>query len=145
MSVPAKGLTLGGVSAIIESRILTDEVRIYIPGAVHVDPDTLKETRDPDVVVWEGPGAVLPDRSPDVTLHLADQRYTPIGAAGRYRLLTPVSAPTAVPQQHRVTVLTGKDPDIVGRTWTVLGVERSTHPVVRTTWLGYETTNNGGS
>ncbi|MFF3976959.1 DUF6093 family protein [Streptomyces sp. NPDC001828] len=138
------GLALAAVTAIIEAKVLVDRVRIYIPGAVHVDPDTMKEVHDPDVVLWEGPGALLPDRNPDITLHLADQQFTPVGAAGRYKLLTPVSAPTATPQ-HRVTVLAGRDPDAAGRVWSVLGVERSSHPVVRTTWLGYETTANGGS
>ncbi|MFE9553111.1 DUF6093 family protein [Streptomyces sp. NPDC006703] len=144
MSVPNEALTLGTVSAIVEAKVLVDRVRLYIPGVVHVDPETMKEVHDPDVVLWEGPGALLPDRNPDIALHLADQQYTSVGAAGRYKLLTPVTAPTATPQ-HRVTVLSGRDPDATGRIWTVLGVERSSHPVVRTTWLGYETTNNGGS
>ncbi|MFD8592472.1 DUF6093 family protein [Streptomyces sp. NPDC059637] len=51
-----------GARAVAETRVLTDTVKIYVPGTF--DPDTWETL--PDVVLWEGPGAVHPDEPKSV-------------------------------------------------------------------------------
>ncbi|WP_153450703.1 DUF6093 family protein [Streptomyces smaragdinus] len=123
-----------------ETRVLTDTVKIYIPGTL--DPDTWETL--PDIVLWEGPGMVLPDRSPDMTVTVQDGQSTPVTETGRYRMFTPVAAPLAT-LEHTVTLTASADPAAVGRKWLVDSVERSSVPVLRLTWLTYDTTLNDGS
>ncbi|MFC8895793.1 DUF6093 family protein [Streptomyces cinereoruber] len=138
MTTPAD--PLARARAVAEKRVCTDTVRIYIPGVFN--PDTWEST--PDVVLWEGAGAVLPDRAADVTVTVQDGHGTPVSKAGRYRMFTPLSAPVATPE-HTVTLTASADPDATGRKWKVESVERSSAPVLRLTWLTYDTTANGGS
>jgi hypothetical protein len=140
MTAPVGRLPLDAAIRMVERRLLTDTVRFYKPGGT--DPDTFEPL--PDVVVWEGPGAIMPDHSTDVTLRLADGQSTAVGTTGRYRLLTPLTAPIPT-SEHSITLVRSKDPFAVGRIWKTEGTERSSHPVVRTTWLTYDTTANNGS
>ncbi|GHG05683.1 DUF6093 family protein [Streptomyces filamentosus] len=119
-----------------EARICTDTVKIYTPGVFN--PDTWEST--PHVVLWEGPGAILPDREADVAVTVQDGQGTPMSRSGRYRLLTPVSAP-----EHTVTLTVARDPDAAGRMWRDELAERSSMPVLRLTWLRYDATANGGN
>ncbi|MEU2592993.1 DUF6093 family protein [Streptomyces albidoflavus] len=141
MTTPVGGrLPLDAARRVIEARVLTDQVKLFMPGTF--DPDTWETT--PDIVLWEGPGLLLPDRSPDLTVTVQDGQGTPVGKTGKYRLLTPVDAPIAT-SEYRVTLTASADADAVGRLWTVGDVERSSAAVVRTTWLSYDTTLNNGS
>ncbi|MFE0640144.1 DUF6093 family protein [Streptomyces sp. NPDC058877] len=131
---------LARARAVAEKRVCTDTVRIYIPGTF--DPDTWETT--PDIVLWEGVGAVLPDHASDVTVTVQDGQGTPVSKMGRYRMFTPLSAPVPT-LEHTVALIASADPDAVGRKWRVQAVERSSAPVLRLTWLTYDTTANGGS
>ncbi|MEW1700353.1 DUF6093 family protein [Streptomyces sp. NPDC091278] len=131
---------LARVRELAEARVCTDRVRIYIPG--NFNPDTWEST--PDVVLWEGPGSILPDRAADVRVTVGDGQGTPVSRTGRYRLFTPISAPVAT-AEHTVTLTTSADPDATGRRWRVDAPVRTSVPVLRLTWLTYDTTANGGS
>ncbi|MFD6343612.1 DUF6093 family protein [Streptomyces roseolus] len=138
MTTPAD--PLARVRELAEGRVCTDTVKVYIPG--QFNPDTWETT--PDIVLWEGPGAILPDRAADVTVTVQDGQGTPVSRSGRYRLFTPISAPVAT-AEHTVTLTVARDPDAAGRMWRVESVERSSAPVLRLTWLRYDSTANGGN
>ncbi|MFJ4412984.1 DUF6093 family protein [Streptomyces sp. NPDC088925] len=140
MTTPVGGLPLDAARRAVEARVLRDRVKVFQPGVF--DPDTWETT--PDVVLWEGPGAILPDRSPDVTVTVQDGQGTPVGKTGTYRLLMPLSAPVPT-REYKVTLTASEDADALGRLWTVDEVERSSISVLRTTWLRYDTTLNGGN
>ncbi|WP_329127308.1 DUF6093 family protein [Streptomyces sp. NBC_01465] len=140
MTTPVGGLPLESARRVVEQRVLTDAVKIFIPGVF--DPDTFEQT--PDTIIWEGPGAILPDHGADVTVRLTDGQGTSVGTSGRYRMLTPISAPTPT-AEHRITLTASKDPDAAGRIWTLDSVERTSTPVIRVSWLKYDTTLNNGS
>ncbi|WP_328403985.1 DUF6093 family protein [Streptomyces sp. NBC_00390] len=138
MSVPAEGLTLGAVSAIVERRILTNKVRVERKGEPVFNPDTGQYEPGPPVKVYEGPGAIFPAGGPSVVLHLAGQAYVD-DTPSRYRLLTPLPAPVAS-REDTVKVIESGDESAIGRTWRVVDIsETSTLSVVRTTWVDQNT------
>lgn len=142
MSSSTEGLTLGAVSAIVEKKILTSEIRIYRPGEPVFNPDTGQYEPGPSITVYEGPGAVFPAGGPSVVLHLAGQAYVD-DTPSRYRLLTPLSAPVAS-REDTVTVVQADDEAAIGRTWRVLDLgDTSTLSVVRTTWVDQITQTTG--
>ncbi|WP_327413866.1 DUF6093 family protein [Streptomyces sp. NBC_01233] len=144
MSTPTEGLTLGGVSAIVEKKILTSRVRIERKGEPVFNPDTGQYEPGPPVVVYEGPGALFPADGPSVVLHLAGQAYVD-DTRSRYRLLTPLDAPVAS-REDIVRVMQAADPSAIGRTWRVLDIgETATLSVVRTTWVDQDTQRTGGT
>ncbi|MGW3651067.1 DUF6093 family protein [Streptomyces sp. NPDC000878] len=144
MTTPAGGLPLEAARRMVETRLLADTVRFFLPGEPYIDPDTLQEVPGEPTIIWEGAGAIQPDRSPDVTVRLNDGTGTPVATSGRYRMLTPVDAPVAK-GEHSVTLTASGDADAVGRIWEVDSVERSSTPVVRVTWLTYDSSANDGS
>ncbi|MFJ4684714.1 DUF6093 family protein [Streptomyces sp. NPDC088789] len=138
MSVPAEGLTLGAVSAIVEKRILTDTVRLHRPGEPVFNPDTGQYEPGPPVIIYEGRGAIFPNGGPGIVLHLEGQAYVD-DSTSKYKLITPLGAPVAS-RGDTVSVVSGADPAAVGRAWRVLDVgQTSTLAVVRTTFLDQNT------
>lgn len=135
MTTPAEGLTLDAVAPIVESRILVDTIQIFRPGPEVLNPDTGVYEPGPDVIVYEGFGAVFGAGGPGLVLSLEGQAYAD-DTRNRYRLLTPLDAPLASRDDSvRVTVAT-QDPGLMNRNWRVLDIsDANTLAVVRTTWL----------
>lgn len=125
----------------LEEQVLTDTVRIELPptGEPVLNPTTGNLERPAGHVLYEGPGAVLPDSS-------AGERSVVVAAAqpwtqqtrSRYVLLTPLSAP--IPPENAVALVVAvHDPTrtaLLGRTWICTDPgQASTVEVVRRTTL----------
>lgn len=128
-------------TALIDQYLLTDIVRISLPGAS--DPVLNSETGEleypPGDTLYEGAGAVLPGASTTEGLLTADASHPWAQTTrSKYLLLTPIEAPIA-PQNAIITVVQVHDPQrtsLIGRSW--LCVDQglaSTVEVVRRTAL----------
>ncbi|MFF3406695.1 DUF6093 family protein [Streptomyces sp. NPDC002742] len=140
---PSEGLTLAPVATIVETRILVDTVEIFRPGPQILNPDTGVYEPGPDIVLYQGSGAVFSQGGPGLVLSLEGQAYAD-DTRNRYRLLTPLGAPLGSRDDHvRVTVAT-QDPGLLNRTWRVLDIsDANSLAVVRTTWLDESTQTTG--
>ncbi|MCT9003541.1 DUF6093 family protein [Streptomyces rhizosphaerihabitans] len=140
---PSEGLTLAAVATIVETRILVDTVEIFRPGPQILNPDTGVYEPGPDLVLYQGTGAVFSQGGPGLVLSLEGQAYAD-DTRNRYRLLTPLGAPLGSRDDHvRVTVAT-QDPGLLNRTWRVLDIsDANSLAVVRTTWLDESTQTTG--
>ncbi|MGA5009074.1 DUF6093 family protein [Streptomyces koyangensis] len=132
---------LAGVVTWIGTNLLIDTVGVTVPasGPPVLDPATGHLIYPDDLLVYEGPGAVIPagaavDRSmvSDTTLPWAAQTKS------AYMLLTPLTAPVP-PEGSIVTVTAVHDPArtaLLGRSWTCADPgQASTVEVVRRTPL----------
>lgn len=132
---------LAGVVTWIGTNLLIDTVGVTVPasGPPVLDPTTGHLIYPDDLVVYEGPGAVIPagasvERSmvPDTTLPWAAQTKS------AYMLLTPLTAPVP-PEGAVVTVTAVHDTArtaLLGRSWTCADPgQASTVEVVRRTPL----------
>ncbi|MEU2315193.1 DUF6093 family protein [Streptomyces albidoflavus] len=132
---------LAGVVTWIGTNLLIDTIGITVPasGPPVLDPTTGHLIYPDDLLVYEGPGAVIPagaavERSmvPDTTLPWAAQTKS------AYMLLTPLTAPVP-PEGAVVTVTAVHDPArtaLLGRSWTCADPgQASTVEVVRRTPL----------
>ncbi|MFE7395198.1 DUF6093 family protein [Streptomyces sp. NPDC057557] len=138
MTTEAEGLTLGAVSDLVERKILTDIVRIFRPGEPVFNEETGMYDPGPDVVIYNGPGAIFPDSGPGIVLHLEGQAHVD-DSASQYKLHTPLSAPLAS-RGDTVELTKAADLAALGRTWRVLDLgQTSTLAVVRTTFLDQNT------
>ncbi|MEV6740080.1 DUF6093 family protein [Streptomyces sp. NPDC051104] len=119
----------------VMKRIMVDTVQIFRPGPQVLNEDTGEYEPGPDVIVWEGLGAVFAAGGPVFAQPLLGQAY-PDDARDRYRLLTPLEAPLASRDDCvRVTEATA-DQGLLGRVWRVLDIsDANTLAVVRTTWM----------
>jgi hypothetical protein len=140
---PPEGLTLAAVATIVETRILVDTVEIFRPGPQILNPDTGVYEPGPDLVLYQGTGAVFSQGGPGLVLSLEGQAYAD-DTRNRYRLLTPLDAPLGSRDDHvRVTVAT-QDTGLLNRTWRVLDIsDANSLAVVRTTWLDESTQTTG--
>lgn len=147
MTTPAlsEGLSLAAVAPIVETRILVDTIEIFRPGPEILDTDSGEYVPGPDVIVYQGPGAVFAAGGPGLVLSLEGQAYAD-DTRNRYRLLTPLAAPLASREdQVRVTVAT-QDPGLTNRIWRVLDIsDANSLAVVRTTWMDESTQSADGS
>ncbi|MFD7769854.1 DUF6093 family protein [Streptomyces sp. NPDC059787] len=116
-------------------RIMVDTVRIFRPGPQVLNEDTGVYEPGPDVVVWEGLGAVFAAGGPGMVMSLAGQVYQD-DTRNRYQLLTDLDAPVASRDDLvRVTAVT-QDQGLLGRVWRVLDLSQaSTLAVARVTWM----------
>ncbi|MFM9373272.1 DUF6093 family protein [Streptomyces sp. Da 82-17] len=143
------GLDLSGLVPVIEDLVLLDTVRISTPaGAPVFDPATGTYTYPAGEVVYEGRGAVQSAMSVDAAASTPGSSLPwPTETRSRYRLLTPLSAPTAA-KDTLVTVLSvhaGGDPALLGRRWRVQDPAASgTLGVIRVTLLD-QITESGAS
>lgn len=141
---PSEGLSLAAIAPIVETRILVDTVQIFRPGPQVLNPDTGVYEPGPDVIVYEGSGAVFSAGGPGMVLSLEGQAYAD-DARDRYRLLTPLDTPLASRDDSvRVTVAT-QDPGLLNRIWRVLDLSAANSlAVVRTTWMDEVTQTTSG-
>jgi hypothetical protein len=142
--VAPAGLALGTASSIVETKVLTDTVQILQPGPEVLDPDSGEYKPGPDVVVYEGPGAVFAVGGSGLVLSLAGQAYSDNSA--RFKLFTPLGAPLAsVGNSVRVSAAR-LDQGLLNRTWNVTREsDANSLTVVRTTWLNENTQTTSGS
>ncbi|MCX4858333.1 DUF6093 family protein [Streptomyces canus] len=131
MSIP---ISLAALAPVMK-RIMVDTVQIFRPGPQVLNEDTGVYEPGPDVILWEGLGAVFTAGGPGMVLSLAGQAYQD-DTRDRYRLLTPLEAPLASRDDCvRVTHATA-DQGLLGRVWRVLDIsDANTLAVVRTTWM----------
>ncbi|MEW2257951.1 DUF6093 family protein [Streptomyces sp. NPDC047869] len=136
-------ISLAAIAPVMK-RIMVNTVQIFRPGPQVLSEDTGEYVAGPDVVVWEGSGAVFAADGPGMVMSPAGQAYHD-DARDRYRLLTPLEAPLASRDDCvRVTNATA-DPGLLGRVWRVLDIsDANTLAVVRTTWMD-ETTQQASS
>lgn len=115
--------------------LLTDTVRVSrTTGQPALDPDTGEPGQTPTSVVYEGPGAVLSTHGQIVLSQLLGVDWLSEGSAW-YRLVTPVSAPIALPGDL-VEVRTEGAAGLQGRTWLADdSTEASTVEICRSTRL----------
>ncbi|MET7890006.1 DUF6093 family protein [Streptomyces mirabilis] len=127
----------------IMDRIMVDTVQIFRPGPEVLDPDTGVYVPGPDIIVYDGLGAVFAAGGPGLVVALAGQPV-PDDPRDRYRLLTPLGAPLASRDDHvRVTAAT-QDQGLLNRVWRVLDIsDANTLAVVRTTWMDESTQTTG--
>lgn len=126
-------IQLGQAKTDLESWLIST-VRISRPaGQPDLDPDTGEPGQTPTTVVYEGPGAVLSTHGQIVMQKLLGQDWLSEGAAW-YRLVTPVTAPIALPGDM-VEVVTDTG-GLADRTWLVdEPTEASTVEICRSTML----------
>jgi hypothetical protein len=119
----------------VMKRIMADTVQIFRPGPQVLNEETGLYEPGPDVIVWEGLGAVFAAGGPGMVMSLAGQAYQD-DTHDRYRLLTPLEAPLASRDDClRVTNAT-QDQGLLNRVWRVLDIsDANTLAVVRTTWM----------
>lgn len=113
---------------------LTDTVRISrTAGQPVLDPTTGEPGQTPTSVVYEGPGAVLSTHGQIVLGQVLGTDWLSEGSAW-YRLVTPVTAPIALPGDLvEVVTETG---GLAGRTWLADdATEASTVEICRSTRL----------
>jgi hypothetical protein len=124
---------LAQAKAALEAQ-LTDTVRISrTAGQPALDPVTGEPGRTPTSVVYEGPGAVLSTHGQIVLGQVLGIDWLSEGSAW-YRLVTPVSAPIALPGDL-VEVVTEQG-GLAGRTWLADdNTEASTVEICRSTRL----------
>ncbi|MFJ7422740.1 DUF6093 family protein [Streptomyces uncialis] len=138
MTTASDGLALGGVAALIERKILTDKVRIFRPGDPVFDPETGLMAPGPDMVIYEGRGAIVPEDGTGVSVRLEGAPH-PDDTASRYLMLTPLAAPLSS-RGDAVKLVESADPAMLGRTWRATDLaEGSTIAVVRRTALDQTT------
>jgi hypothetical protein len=127
----------------IMSRIMVDTVQIFRPGPEVLDPDTGVYIQGPDIIVYDGLGAVFAAGGPGLVVAVAGQPVPP-DPRDRYRLLTPLDAPLASRDDSvRVTAAT-QDQGLLNRVWRVLDIsDANTLAVVRTTWMDESTQTTG--
>ncbi|MER6918854.1 DUF6093 family protein [Streptomyces spiralis] len=116
-------------------RILVDTVQMFRPGPQVLNEDTGEYDPGPDVILWEGLGAVFSAGGPGMVMSLAGQSYQD-DTRNRYQLLTWLDAPVASRDVCvRVTAAT-VDQGLLNRVWRVLDLSQAqTLAVVRTTWM----------
>ncbi|MFF3406694.1 DUF6093 family protein [Streptomyces sp. NPDC002742] len=115
--------------------LLTDTVRISrTAGQPALDPVTGEPGETPTSVVYEGTGAVLSSHGQIVVAQILGFDWLSEGAAW-YRLVTPTSAPVAMPGDLVEVITEGAD-GRTGRTWLAEdATEASTVEICRTTRL----------
>ena len=119
----------------VMARIMVDTVEIFRPGPQVLNEDTGVYEPGPDVIVWEGLGAVFAAGGPGMVMSLAGQAYQD-DARERYRLLTPLEAPLASRDDCVRVTQARQDQGLLGRVWRVLNIsDANTLAVVRTTWM----------
>ncbi|MFE2578869.1 DUF6093 family protein [Streptomyces sp. NPDC059378] len=127
----------------VVNRILVDTVQIFRPGTPILNEETGEYEPGPDVILYQGVGAVFSQGGPGMVLSLEGQVYAD-DTRNRYRLLTPLDAPLGSRDDRvRVTVAV-QDPGLLNRTWRVLDLsDANSLAVVRTTWLDEFTQTTG--
>ncbi|WP_324787028.1 DUF6093 family protein [Streptomyces sp. H51] len=127
-------ISLAALEPVLQ-RILVDTVQIFRPGPQVLNEDTGVYEPGPDVVLWEGLGAVFAVGGPGMVMSLAGQVYQD-DTRNRYQLLTPLEAPVASRDDLvRVTRAT-QDQGLLGRVWRVLDLSQAnTLSVVRISWM----------
>ncbi|MFH8772015.1 DUF6093 family protein [Streptomyces sp. NPDC017958] len=116
-------------------RILVDTVQMFRPGPQVLNEATGEYEPGPDVILWEGLGAVFSAGGPGMVMSLAGQAYQD-DTRNRYQLLTWLDAPVAS-RDVRVRVRTATvDQGLLNRVWRVLDLSQAqTLAIVRTTWM----------
>lgn len=119
----------------VMKRIMVDTVQIFRPGPQVLNDDTGEYEPGPDVIVWEGVGAVFAAGGPGMVMSLAGQAYQD-DTRDRYRLLTPLEAPLSSRDDCVRVTNASADQGLLGRVWRVLDIsDANTLAVVRTTWM----------
>ncbi|MFD3456823.1 DUF6093 family protein [Streptomyces sp. NPDC058691] len=127
------GLDIAQAKADLEA-LLTDTVRISrTAGQPVLDPETGEPGHTPTSTVYEGPGAVLSTHGQIVLGQVLGTDWVSEGSSW-YRLITPVTAPIALPGDLvEVVTETG---GLAGRTWLADDLtEASTVEICRSTRL----------
>ncbi|WP_225102216.1 DUF6093 family protein [Streptomyces sp. CoH27] len=116
-------------------RILVDTVQIFRPGPQVLNEATGEYEPGPDIIVWEGLGAVFAAGGPGMVMSLAGQAYQD-DTRNRYQLLTWLDAPVASRDDCvRVTTAT-VDQGLLNGVWRLLDLSQAqTLAIVCTTWM----------
>ncbi|MEU3340411.1 DUF6093 family protein [Streptomyces sp. NPDC006668] len=127
-------ISLAAIEPVLR-RILVDTVQMFRPGPQVLNETTGEYERGPDVILWEGLGAVFSAGGPGMVMSLAGQAYQD-DTRNRYQLLTWLDAPVAS-RDLCVRVKTATvDQGLLGRVWRVLDLSQAqTLAIVRTTWM----------
>ncbi|MEH0576806.1 MULTISPECIES: DUF6093 family protein [Streptomyces] len=116
-------------------RILVDTVQMFRPGPQVLNEDTGVYEPGPDVIVWEGLGAVFAVGGPGMVMSLAGQAYQD-DTRNRYQLLTWLDAPVASRDDRVRVTVASVDQGLLNRVWRVLDLSQAqTLAIVRTTWM----------
>ncbi|MFI5799064.1 DUF6093 family protein [Streptomyces sp. NPDC051677] len=116
-------------------RILVDTVQMFRPGPQVLNEDTGVYEPGPDVIVWEGLGAVFAAGGPGMMMSLAGQAYQD-DTRNRYQLLTRLDVPVASRDDRVRVTVASVDQGLLNRVWRVLDLSQAqTLAIVRTTWM----------
>jgi hypothetical protein len=127
-------ISLAAIAPVMK-RIMVDTVQVFRPSPQVLNEDTGVYEPGPDVIVWEGLGAVFAAGGPGMVMSLAGQAYQD-DPHDRYRLLTPLEAPLASRDDCVRVTNAAQDQGLLNRMWRVLDIsDANTLAVVRTTWM----------